>query len=513
MAKIVVIGAGVGGMAAAARLAKQGHSISIYEASDRTGGKCRTEWIGDYAFDTGPSLLTLPAIYKDLFIKTGPRFEKVLTVQAVNPSFSYHFFDGKEVKFQNLDLPKTCQALDEELGLQAGDAWHRLMQRAEVMWDISRVPFVQSELTSIWSLLKRRDLIRGIRQIAPWKSLRTVTAEYTNDPHLQNIIDRYATYTGSDPRKAPAALLTIAFVEASFGAWHIAGGIGQISVALEDRCRLLNVEINLNAPVSQINTKKGAVTGITLADGAIIDADIVVTNADAEVTYNQLLDSSVNAAKPERKKLKRADKSLAGFSLLLGLDNSKIDGPAPTVDHHTIYFPENYDAEFDDIFVRKIPVNDPTIYICAPNDPLMVKREGTESWFVLVNAPRHEPKIGWDWGNGGAEYAKKIIAKLDALGLRVSDRLEVMEFRTPLDLQNSTGAPGGSIYGTSSNGAMSAFLRAKNRSPVVGLFCVGGSAHPGGGLPLVGMSAELVAVAIGGIGNAESKVSTAHHRH
>jgi phytoene desaturase len=497
-------------MTVAARLARQGHEVSIFEASERTGGKCRTEWIGEYAFDTGPSLLTLPAIYKDFFIKTGPRFEKVLTTRAVDPSFTYNFSDGKSVDFVNLDLPKTCAAIDIALGKEAGDAWHSIMQRAEVMWDISRVPFVQSELTSIWSLLKRRDLIRGIRQIAPWKSLRKVTGEYTSDAHIQMIIDRYATYTGSDPRKAPAALLTIAFVEASFGAWHISGGIGKLSEALEDRCRLLNVEINLNSPASKINTREGAVTGITLKSGEEIPADLVVTNADAEITYNQLLESSVVAAKPERKKLKRAEKSLAGFSLLLGLDNSKIQDPAPKLNHHTIYFPEDYDAEFDDIFTKRVPVSDPTIYICSPNDPLMVKREGTESWFVLVNAPRHDPKEGWDWSTGGAEYAQKIIAKLDALGLRVSERLEVMEFRTPLDLQNSTLAPGGSIYGTSSNGAMSAFSRAKNRSPVRGLYCVGGSAHPGGGLPLVGMSAELVAEAIG---SAKPGVTTAHHHH
>ena len=257
MSKIVVIGAGVGGMTAAARLASLGHEVSMYESAERTGGKCQTEWIGDYAFDTGPSLLTLPAIYKDLFLKTGARLEKVLTLQAVNPAFSYSFADGKSFDFVNLDLPKTCNAIEEALGVAAGDAWHALMQRAEIMWDISRVPFVQSELTSIWSLLKRRDLIRGMREIAPFKSLRTVTSEYTDDPHIAKIIDRYATYTGSDPRKAPAALLTIAFVEASFGAWHISGGIGQLSVALEERCRLLGVDIHLNSPVAKINTISG----------------------------------------------------------------------------------------------------------------------------------------------------------------------------------------------------------------------------------------------------------------
>ena len=510
MAKIVVIGAGVGGMTTAARLARAGHEVSIYEASDRTGGKCRTEWIGDYAFDTGPTLLTLPAIYKDFFIKTGPRFEKVLNIQPVDPSFSYHFVDGKSVDFVNLDLPKTCAAIDQALGVDAGNSWHSLMQRAEAMWDIARVPFVQSELTSIWSLLKRRDLLTGIKQIAPLKSLRDVTSEYASDKHIQMIVDRYATYTGSDPRKAPAVLLTIAFVETSFGAWHLAGGIGQLSVALEDRCRLLGIPIELNSRVTKINTDRNRTTGITLSDGILIEADIVVANADAQVVYNQLLAPNVHAAKSERKKLKDSGKSLAGFSLLLGLDNSKITRSIPKLNHHNIYFPENYDAEFDDIFIKQIPVEDPTIYICAPNDPLMIKRENLESWSVLINAPRHAPESGWDWSAGGAEYAQKIINKLDSLGLEVSSRLEVMEFRTPLDLQNATNAPGGSIYGTASNGAKSAFMRAKNRSPIKGLFCVGGSAHPGGGLPLVGMSAELVAEMIG---TAQSVVATSHHHH
>ena len=508
MAKIVVIGAGVGGMTAAARLARAGHDVSIYEVSDRTGGKCRTEWIGDYAFDTGPTLLTLPAIYKDFFIKTGPRFEKVLKIQPVNPSFSYHFADGKSVDFVNLDLPKTCAAIDQALGVNAGNSWHSLMQRAEAMWDIARVPFVQSELTSIWSLLKRRDFLMGIKQIAPLKSLRDVTCEYTSDNHIQMIVDRYATYTGSDPRKAPAALLTIAFVEASFGAWHLAGGVGQLSVALEERCQLLNIPIHLNRRVSAILTQGDRTTGISLEDGAFVEADIVVANADAQIVYNQLLSPSVHAAKSERKKLKRSENSLAGFSLFLGLDNSKITGSIPKLNHHNIYFPENYDTEFDDIFTKQIPVEDPTIYICAPKDPLMSKRENIESWSVLVNAPRHEPENGWDWRAGGAIYAQKIINKLDSLGLEVSSRLEVMEFRTPLDLQNATSAPGGSIYGTSSNGAKSAFMRAKNRSQVKGLYCVGGSAHPGGGLPLVGMSAELVAEMIGA---AQPCVATSHH--
>jgi phytoene dehydrogenase-like protein len=185
--------------------------------------------------------------------------------------------------------------------------------------------------------------------------------------------------------------------------------------------------------------------------------------------------------------------SLAGFSLLLGLKPST-DTP---LEHHTILFPENYDDEFEAIFNKKVPVEDPTIYICAPHDPTMVSKTGHEAWFVLVNAPRHGTD-SFDWSDRtfAQKYAQKIIDLIESRGISVRDRLELLEIRTPADLEKSVMAPGGSIYGTSSNGARSAFNRAKNRSPLKGLFCVGGSAHPGGGLPLVGLSAEIVAQAV-----------------
>ena len=496
MSKVIVIGAGIGGMSAAARLAKAGHDVTVFEGSNRTGGKCRTKWIGNYAFDTGPSLLTLPAVYRDLFLKTGKRIEHILKIDPVDPAFEYNFADKTKITFPNLSLKGTCDSIESVLGKEAGNQWHNLMQRAEHMWDVSRGPFVESELKSISSLIAKKGFLANLKVIAPLTSLRKLTGKYTKNPYLSKIIDRYATYSGSDPRKVPAVLLTIAFVESSFGAWHIKGGIGQLSTAIENRCRELGVKFELNTSVTRITTENSAASGVEV-NGKFYPADFVVANADAELVYNKLLDGKIKEVSSERKKLAKATKSLAGFSLLLGLDNSKISGPAPVMPHHSIYFPEDYDAEFDDIFVKKIPVNDPTIYICAPTDSDMVKGNNLEAWSVLINAPRHEPGTGWDWNNDATFYATKIIAKLDELGLRVSERLDVMEFQTPADLEQEVSAPGGSIYGTSSNGARSAFLRASNTSPLKNLYCVGGSTHPGGGLPLVGISAEIVAEAIG----------------
>jgi phytoene desaturase len=495
MAKISVVGAGIGGMSAAARLAKQGHQVTVFENSDQSGGKCRTEWFGDYAFDTGPSLLTLPAVFRDLFLKTGKRIEHVLDISPVDPAFNYNFADGSKVTFPNLSNPKTYQEIEKSFGISASQSWRQIIERSEKMWEASRDSFIESELTSIWPLLLRKNLINQINQISPFTSLRSLSEKLNLDPHLKMIIDRYATYTGSDPRSAPAVLLTIAFVESTFGAWHIKGGIGQLSVALEQRCRDLGVDFKFKSLVTKIVVERNKVEGVVLSDGKIIKSDLVVSNSDAEYTFNSLIGSEVSSARGERRKLKSATKSLAGFSLLLGLDNSK--SKPVDVDHHNVYFPENYDLEFDQIFTQKVPVTDPTIYLCAPKDSSMVKGADKDAWFVLVNAPRHEPESGWDWKDGGQEYAQKIISKMDDLGLNVTNRLDFMEYRTPADLENYAMAPGGSIYGTSSNSPVSAFLRARNRSKVKGLFCVGGSAHPGGGLPLVGISAEIVAKAIG----------------
>jgi phytoene dehydrogenase-like protein len=242
--------------------------------------------------------------------------------------------------------------------------------------------------------------------------------------------------------------------------------------------------------------KRNKVIGITLTNGDVINADIVISNADAGFTYNQLISTPTRRVKKVRKELSKLEPSLAGFSLLLGLrpsEHSKLS-------HHTILFPEDYDAEFEAIFTAKKPVENPTIYICSPNDPAMVKSEGHEALFVLVNAPRHSENSekGFNWRDKefNQRYANSIIDQIEAQGISIRDRLDLLEIRTPLDLQNAVNAPGGSIYGTSSNGPRAAFLRAKNRSPIKNLYLVGGSAHPGGGLPLVGLSAEIVANAI-----------------
>ena len=179
--------------------------------------------------------------------------------------------------------------------------------------------------------------------------------------------------------------------------------------------------------------------------------------------------------------------------MLLALDREPGVRPA-----HRVWFPADYDAEFDALFRRPEPVPDPTVYVHAPNDPAMAPPEG-EAWFVLVNAPVHDPAGGVDWDvpGVGEQYADRVLEVLAQRGADVRGRVRWREIRTPADLERDTGAPGGAIYGSASHGPLAALLRPANRSPVPGLFLVGGSAHPGGGLPIVALSAKIVADLVG----------------
>ena len=490
--RVVVIGGGLGGLSAAIRLAKSGFDVRLFEAGDVLGGKCRVEEIDGHAFDTGPSLLTLPAVYRDLFLKTGAPLESELNLLPVDPAFDYHFANGKRLLLPNASRAGVTEAIEATFGSKSAQEWVALMDRAEAMWEVSREPFVESELRGFLPLLRRPGFLSSLRTIAPFTSLRRMAKRYLATPELITLIDRYATYTGSDPRRAPAVLLTIAYIEQVFGAWHIEGGIGGLSKALERRAREIGVELHYSAPVRAITTNANQVTGIILADGSEIAADYVVSNVDAQITYEQLVDNKKSAAR-ERRKLRRATPSFSGFYLLLSLA-----GRNANQQHHTVSFPADYDAEFDALFTSHQPVTDPTLYICSPRDGSMSPTD-SESWFVLVNAPRHSEKgDGFNWLTPGVgeQYRDHLIELLNTRGLLDRARIRDVRFRSPADIENLYNAPGGSIYGKSSNGASAAFDRAANRSPISGLFLVGGSAHPGGGVPLVGLSGEIVANAI-----------------
>jgi phytoene desaturase len=494
MSRVIVIGAGLGGLAAAARLATLGHQVTVFEQAGTIGGKVGAFSRDGFTFDTGPSLLTLPAVYRDLFIKTGRPIEDCLDVVAVDPTCHYRFADRTTLTLPNASRGGIHRAFDDAFGSGAGDDWADLIARAQAIWLATRSPFLESPLDGAQDLLRLARRTKDLRTIAPWLTLRGLGERYLRDPRQRMVLDRYATYAGSDPRRAPAALAVVPYIEQTFGSWYVPGGLHRLALAVHDRAVERGAVVRTGSDVTEVIVESGRAAGVRLASGEQLAADIVVANADASHLYGDLVPTS--AARPAQRRLRRATPSLSGFMLLLALR-----GRTPDLAHHTVLFPRDYDAEFDAVFGRAAaPVADPTIYVSAPDDPAMRPDDDSEAVFVLVNAPRHGAGPGaLDWTSTGLadSYADRVLAVLAERGLDVRDRVRWREIRTPADLERDTRSPGGAIYGTSSNGVRAAFLRPANRSPVPGLFLVGGSAHPGGGLPLVGMSAAIVAGMIG----------------
>lgn len=485
MARVAVIGAGVGGLAAAARLAAQGHRVTVCEQAARVGGKLGLRERDGFRFDTGPSLLTMPQALAETFARTGAPLEDVLDLQPVEPIAHYRFADGTEVDLSG-DLGVTRANLDAALGPGAGADWARLMARAERIWRAVREPFLEAPLGGPAALLRLSTRVRDLVSVAPLRTLRGLGRTYLRDPRLRMLLDRYATYTGSDPRRAPAALATVPYVEQAFGAWYVRGGLYRIAEALRDRAEERGATVRTRADVTEIEVHGGRVAGVRLATGERLAAEIVVANTDAAHLYTDLLPS----AQAARRRLARATPSLSGFVILLG-----VRGRTPGLAHHTVLFPAGYDAEFDAIFgPHPRPVPDPTLYVAVPPDPAAAPR-GHEAWFILVNAPSGQPV---EWTAERCErYADHLLDLLAARGLDLAGRICFRETLSPADLARRTRAAGGAIYGTSSNGPRAAFLRPANRGPVQGLFLVGGSSHPGGGIPLVLLSARIVADLIG----------------
>ncbi|MCR5978159.1 phytoene desaturase [Gordonia jinghuaiqii] len=490
MSRVLVIGAGVGGLAAAMRLQAAGHDVTVVEQSDAVGGKLGVVEHDGFVFDTGPSLVTMPHVFEELFAATGASIHDVLTLERLPLAARYRFPDGTELDMPG-DLDAIPTALDAALGPGRGAQWSSFLRRAERIWDVTHGPFLESPM-SIRTMIGGIATPSDVRTVAPWRTLRGLGDRHFDDPRLSMLLDRYATYTGSDPRRAPAALASVPWAEQAYGSWYVRGGLGRIAAAMRDRLTELGGRIELGVEVARVSTDtRGRVDGVMLADGTERPADIVVANADARQVYDRLVPR--RAARVPSALLRRTTPSLSGFVLLLALDDPPADQP-----HHHVLFAEDYDEEFDAVFGfggPPRPIARPTVYISAPDDPEIVPGPGTASWFVLVNAPRHDPGHGVDWDTPGLaeSYADRILTVMAGRGLDVGDRIRHRTLLTPADLERRTLTPGGSIYGSSSNGPRSAFLRPSNTSPVPGLYLVGGSSHPGGGLPLVVMSAKIVA--------------------
>ncbi len=471
LSRVVVIGAGVGGLSVAARLAATGHHVTVVEQAATVGGKLgryqRHAPAGTFRFDTGPSLLTLPQVFADLDLDLVP----------VDPIVRHVFPDGARLD-SCPDPAEFATRIGAVFGARAAAEWRRLWRRAARVWEASWRDILTSSVDGPRDLVRLAWRLRDLAAIAPGRTLRSLSRRFS-DPRLGMLLDRYATYAGADPRRAPAALVAIPYAELAFGGWYLRGGLGTLADALLARCTDAGVTVHTGLPVERIETAGRAVTGVRLGDGSALRADLVVANADALAVYRDLLPTPRRAAA-------LADRGLAGFVLLLGV-RGRTDGLA----HHTVFFPRDYDAEFDAVFRAGVPVDDPAVFVTVADDPA-VRPDGYEAWFVLVNAAPHG-RVDWTAPGLAGRYADHVLTTLAKRGIDVRDRVVFREIRTPADLARATRSPGGSIYG----GATHRLLRPPNTGPVRGLYLVGGSVHPGGGLPMVTLSARIVADRIG----------------
>ena len=491
MARVVVVGAGVGGLAAGIRLVGLGHRVTICETAPAVGGKLagheqHTD-AGTFRFDTGPTLLTLPHVFADLF--GAGDLADVVPLRRLDPIARYRFADGSTVDTTS-DLQRQRQDFDDALGAGTGEAWLRVVDRGAAIWRAVERPLFGTALSlrTVGGLGARLSAPASLRAVAPGRTLRGLGRSLLSDPRQQLMLERYATYEGSDPRRAPAALAVVPYLEHRYGAWYVDGGLHRLAVALADRFLELGGDLRLGTPVQRVVVVGGRATGVDLAGGGTLPADVVVSNADARVLHGQLTSTRRRVVPP-------AD-SFSGFVVLLGVRN-----PLPDVAHHTVtYGRAPYDDEFDALFATGpdvAPVADPVIYVNTPDDPA-VAPPGHRAVYLLANAPRHAPDA-LDWNRLGlvAQYTQHLLELLADRGLDLRADIVSCDVRTPADLERLTGAPGGSIYGQAQHGALATVRRPHNRSLTRGLFLVGGSTHPGGGLPLVALSAAVVAGAIG----------------
>jgi phytoene desaturase len=479
---ILIIGAGIGGLSAAIRLAAAGRQVAIYEQNEQAGGKMGEVRAAGFRWDTGPSVITMRPVFEELFATAGRRLDEYLTLVPVEPLTRYFYRDGQVIDATRDLAAMTAQI--EALEPRDVEGYLQFLAYAARLHRITGPTFIYNEPPSL-ARLWRLPLL-DLFQVDPWLTMDQVIRRHVRSPHLRQLLGRFATYVGASPYLAPATLSVIAHVELTGGVWYPQGGIYAIAEALVRLATELGVEIHTNQPVAQLWISNGRLNGVRLRSGAEIEAQAVIANVDVKTVQQQLLPPELAGQAAARRD--PADPSCSGYVLLLG-----VEGQHPALAHHNIFFSSDYRREFDDIFRRGIPPAEPTVYVAITS-----KREpdhappGCENWFVLVNAPPLGPHF--DWSSQEPAYRQRVLETLASFGLDLSTKIRYAKALTPQDLVNATGAWRGALYGRSSNQALNALRRPNNRDPgVCGLYYAGGTTHPGGGVPMVILSGKVAA--------------------
>ena len=481
MSKAAVIGSGIAGIASALRLRHQGFDVEVFEKNSYTGGKIHSKQLGNYRFDLGPSLFTLPNLVEELFQLFGKDPKAHFEYITKDTICNYFWDDGSR-----FSVPADENAFIESASEFFNEPKEKIssyLENSKKKYNLTAPIFLEKSLHKLQTYLNT-DTLKALASIGAFdlnKSLNDVNTNYFNNPKLIQFFNRFATYNGSSPYKTPGIMSMIPHLEMHLGTYLPKKGMHDISQSLTRLAIEEGVKFHLNSNIVKIETKDNKVVGLQ-TDKASYECDLVVCNMDVYSAYKTFLKDF-----PKPEKTLKQERSSSALIFYWGV-NKGFD----ELDLHNIIFSNNYIEEFNHIFEKKYFYKDPTIYINITSKHLKDDApEGCENWFVMVNAPTNE---GQNWSEQTTYIREKIINKINKnLKTNIQNHIEVEMVLTPEEIESQTSSYQGSLYGTSSNNKFSAFLRHPNFSDQLkNLFFCGGSVHPGGGIPLSLLSAKIV---------------------
>lgn len=480
MEKVVIIGAGVAGLAAACRLQVLGIPVKVLEANSYPGGKLTQFQNHGFRFDAGPSLFTLPHLLDDVFLHAGKNPRHYYSYQPLDTTCHYFYEDGTRIKAY-AKPEKLLPELHKKLGV-APEIIQRYLSKSKYTYDVAASIFLENSLHKLKTWTKREVIqaLPAIFSLGIFETMHKRNARCLQEPRLTQLFDRYATYNGSNPYQAPGILTSIPHLEFNLGTYFPEGGMHTITEALYKLATDLGVTFQFNSRVDEIVVERGFTKGVRVGQ-QFIPSTAVVSNMDVRPTYQKLLPTQ-----PTPKRILTQERSSSALIFYWGINR-----PFPELDLHNIFFAENYEEEFHCLFKKSTLHSDPTIYInitskyCTTDAP-----PGCENWFVMINAPANN---GQPWETMISQARANIIKKLNRLlTTNLENHLVTEDILNPVLIEQKTSSYQGSLYGTSSNSKMAAFLRHPNFSgSIKNLFFCGGSVHPGGGIPLCLQSARI----------------------
>ncbi len=478
--KVIVIGAGIAGIASAIRMAARGYKVDVFESNPYPGGKLTEIQSGDYRFDAGPSLFTMPEYINALFECAGEQMSDHFRYEKLEVICNYFWEDGTALS-AFADTEQFKKEVTDKLEV-SGNRIDAALKESQRKYDLTGKIFLEKSLHKKETWLKT-DVAKAMLQtpsMGIFKSMHAVNQKILGNKKLVQLFDRYATYNGSNPYKASGMLTIIPHFEYGIGAFFPKGGMHQITMSLFELAKRKGVTFHFNKLVTEIIHEKGNVVGVKVNKESI-KADRVISNMDIYPTYKKLL-PTVKAPM----KILNQEKSSSALIFYWGIQQQ-----FPTLELHNILFSENYKEEFDHIAKGKI-ATDPTVYIniTSKHNPTDAPI-GCENWFTMINVPYND---GQDWDALIATARKNIIQKINRiLKLDIESLITCESILDPRTIESKTGSNSGALYGYSSNSMMAAFFRHKNFSTKIkGLYFCGGSVHPGGGIPLCLLSAKIV---------------------